>query len=480
MAASILVSAAGPPYPHLFVPGTAAALIAIAFAFRPAEGIGAFLLVSLLAITVETIFDSDLRYLDELGLLFLFFVGAVRHGIPNRRLHLGSAEWGILVVAASGVVSSLLEAVPTGTWFVGLLLLLKGAMFFYLVAWLRLSRSDVERVGVVVAAVAFVILGLGYFELLDPPAFQRALGLPMYEEVRGGVRVIKSIFTHPSLFGWFTVFASLLLYARFLVVRTWWLLPLALALNVGTLLSGRRTPIIGLVVAFGVGLIWQWRHSGGKLMVRTWIPITAVVLLVFIAFSPLWSQIYRETVRDYGNSSAAIGEILDGSPDPEIISSVAQRTALYVASVAIARDHLPFGGGLGRFGSHMSRVEYSPLYERYGLTRIYGLSPASPMALTDTFWPSVLGEAGVIGFAGFATFIAAIFVRLWRASGQAVSPAWRGLALAAILVFVDRFIGSMTAMTYVAAPIAYFTFGTIGAALAVASTEFADRGQAHA
>ncbi|MDQ4035135.1 MAG: O-antigen ligase family protein [Chloroflexota bacterium] len=472
IAVSIGTSATDLPYLSIVTPGAAALLIAIAFAKWPAEGIGSFLLFSLLAISVEVVSGADLRYFDEIGLLLLLFVGVVRHRVPGGRLHLGVAEIAMCVVVGSGVLSSLVEAVPLDIWLLGLLLLLKGVAFYYLVSWLRLTMADVERVAIVVVGVALVILILGFLEFRDPAAFQRAFGLPPYDEVRGGIRVIKSIFTHPSLFGWFTAFASLILYARFLVTRIWWLLPLALLLDVGTLLSGRRTPIVGLVVALAVGLIWQWRHSrGARMVLRSWVPLTAAAVVLVVVFMPLWSGIVRETLRDYGNSRGAIAEILEENPDPEVVSAVAQRTALYVASVAIARDEFPLGGGLGRFGSFMSRIHYSPLYEAYGLTGIYGLSPASRMALNDTFWPSVLGETGIIGLIAFGTFIGTLFHRLWRASGLEDSPAWRAFVLAAILVFVDRFVGSLTAMTYVAAPIAYFTFATVGAVLAVAATK---------
>lgn len=469
IAVSVLASAAG--LPDVLVPASAAVVVAIAFVLRPADGLGAFLLFSLLAITTEAVFDVDLRYFDEIALVLLVALAILLRRVPNGRLRLGVPEVAILVLAGSGIISSLLGAVPADIWVLGFLLLFKGVVFFYLVAWMRLTLVEIERVGLVLVVVALVILGLGFAELLDPTAFHRTLGLPLYDETRGGIRVIKSVFTHPSLFGWFTAFASLILYGRFVVTRTVWVLPLALLLNVGTMLSGRRTPLLGVLIALSVGLIWHWRQSPGtRLVWRTWIPVAAAVTVLAIAFLPVWTGMISETLRDYGNSQAAVTEILKEDPDPEVVASVAQRTALYVASVAVARDHLPFGGGLGRFGSYMSRVHYSPLYEDYGLTQIYGLSRASRMALTDTFWPSVLGETGVIGLVAFGTFLAAILTRLWRVSRQVGTVGWQVLAVIALLIFVDRFIGSLTAMTYVAAPIAYFTFGTVGAALAVAST----------
>ena len=64
-------------------------------------------------------------------------------------------------------------------------------------------------------AATCVIAALGLIEWsLDPVAFQRALGLPPFEGVRGEVNVVKSIFLHPAQFGWLTTFGALILYAN--------------------------------------------------------------------------------------------------------------------------------------------------------------------------------------------------------------------------------------------------------------------------
>jgi hypothetical protein len=145
--------------------------------------------------------------------------------------------------------------------------------------------------------------------------------------------------------------------------------------------------------------------------------------------------------------------------------------ALYVGSIAIARDFFPLGAGLGRFGSYMSEVNYSPLYDRYGLVRVYGLGPQNPLAITDTFWPMVLGELGPIGLAGMAAFLGLLLHRLWTVTSRTSSQALRALALGSLFVFVEGLVGSLTAATYVAPPIAYFIFAAAGAVWAVARSE---------
>ena len=76
-------------------------------------------------------------------------------------MHLRVAEAGFTVVAAAGIVSSLLHGVPAGTWVPGLFLLLKGVAFFYLVCMLPIGRDDVVHAGSVVLAASAMLLLVG-------------------------------------------------------------------------------------------------------------------------------------------------------------------------------------------------------------------------------------------------------------------------------------------------------------------------------
>lgn len=66
-------------------------------------------------------------------------------------------------------------------------------------------------------------------------------------------------------------------------------------------------------------------------------------------------------------------------------------------------DYFPFGSGLGSFGTAAAAKEYSPLYYKYHLDKIWGLSPDSPMFLADCFYPT-LAEFGVVGIFLFCVF----------------------------------------------------------------------------
>jgi hypothetical protein len=458
--------------PGPLVPLAAVVVIAVLFWFRPVEGLLAFGLFTLLADTIEHWLQVDVLLFDELGLLSLVAVAVGAGHMVRQRLRVGWLELSVLALAVAGVLSSLLNGVPLQTWTAGLFLLLKGIAFFGLVRLLPLRVADVERLGVSVLVVAAAIAALGFIEWLDPAAFQAALGLPLYEQSRGEVPIIKSIFLHPAQFGWLTAYGSLLCYARFVTHRSWWAIPAGLVLNLGTFVSGRRTPLLGVVASVGVGLAW-WTSRAGlrRALLRVWLPAAGLAALLAIVAAPAVERLADVTVAEYGPSLDLAGEIFAEDPRSELIANIHPRAGLYAASMAIARDELPFGGGLGQFGSHLSRADYSPLYERYGLDQVRLLRPEDPQAATDAFWSMVLGETGVMGAAAAMVVFGGMAVLLWRAASDAGTARLRTITLAALLVVVEGLIRSATSSVYVAPPIGYIILGTAGAALAVAASE---------
>jgi hypothetical protein len=82
------------------------------------------------------------------------------------------------------------------------------------------------------------------------------------------------------------------------------------------------------------------------------------------------------------------------------------RPILYLTSFEILQDYFPFGSGFGSFATHASRVVYSPIYEAYGLSSVWGLSEELPDFIADTHFPS-LAQFGIVGVI--------LFLLFWRA-----------------------------------------------------------------
>ena len=89
------------------------------------------------------------------------------------------------------------------------------------------------------------------------------------------------------------------------------------------------------------------------------------------------------------------------------------RPATYETGMTIMfRDYIPFGSGLGSFGTAAAAKEYSPLYYKYQLDNVWGLNPENPMFLADAFYPT-LAEFGLVGLFFFLWFWKR---RLWEAN----------------------------------------------------------------
>ena len=88
--------------------------------------------------------------------------------------------------------------------------------------------------------------------------------------------------------------------------------------------------------------------------------------------------------------------------DSEVREYRIARTESYLTSMQIIKDYFPLGSGLGTFSTNAAAVYYSPLYYKYNMSDIWGLSPDNPMFMADTFYP-VLAEYGIVG----------VFLFLW-------------------------------------------------------------------
>jgi hypothetical protein len=453
-----------------------AVIVAGAFGWRLADGLLAFGVAILLADTVEHWTTLDLRYVDEIAIPLLIVVGLLAHRarlVPPRP-GVREAALGVLVIA--GIVSSLAAEVPASIWIPGLGLLLKGFAFFYLVLVLPLRLEELRRIAGAFFVIGLAIIGIGLLQFVDPDLARSVFGLPPFDQQRGSIQVVHSLFTHPALYGWLAVFLSLFLFARFTVLREWWALALSLALGAASLLSGRRAPIIGAVAGLAVGVAHQ--ITAGRPPVRVWASVAASVVVLAVLSATVWGDFWRTTTYEYLDPPEVMAEVFADQPDSKVIQTIQPRVALYLGSLAIAADGLPLGAGIGRFASHMSREAYSPLYERYGLHEIGGLSPADPSAVTDTFWPMILGETGIVGLGAAAVFFVSLFIGLWRAARRVMEPARQAFVLGALLVFAEALVRSLASPLFVAPPIAFIAFGVAGMALAVGHDDASTLGAA--
>lgn len=93
--------------------------------------------------------------------------------------------------------------------------------------------------------------------------------------------------------------------------------------------------------------------------------------------------------------------LLQNTDDSEMYA----RPALYYVAGFILIDYFPLGCGFGSYATYVSGEtgSYSPVYYKYYLNHVYGLTPDDAAFASDTFYPS-LAQFGFIGIFLFIYF----------------------------------------------------------------------------
>ncbi|MCC8076495.1 MAG: hypothetical protein LIO95_11270 [Clostridiales bacterium] len=90
------------------------------------------------------------------------------------------------------------------------------------------------------------------------------------------------------------------------------------------------------------------------------------------------------------------------------------RSALSSTALQIVRDYFPLGTGFATFGSAFSAEPYSRVYELYHINHVWGISEAYHSFISDSFWPYLMGETGILGTVFYCAALVAIFWQLSR------------------------------------------------------------------
>ena len=90
------------------------------------------------------------------------------------------------------------------------------------------------------------------------------------------------------------------------------------------------------------------------------------------------------------------------------------RMALYFFSIKVFIDYLPFGSGFATYATFASGSYYSPIYTKYGMENMYGLTKSSPEFIADTYYPA-LAQFGIVGVILFFWFWIHLAVRAIKA-----------------------------------------------------------------
>jgi len=453
---------------RFLVPGSVALLLAAAYLWWPVEALLGLALFVAFYDSIE-VHIRNAKQADELAIALLVPIAFLRAWRQWRLWTWWPREAGLALFFLAAIASSLVVAVPVGIALPGLILVSKAILFFYAVLWTPFPAWAIRGALRVGLAIGLAVMALGLIEFINPSAFQSFFGLPEYARTRGEGAVVKSLFAHPALFGFFTTTVALFAYAQYHVTRRWRWLAVALFMSLGPFLSARRRAILALLGSLFTGFLESLRRvRDRRTIARTWLPVLGGLVLIGAIFFSGLANLYAATVVNYAERLPS-GEVgVDGGPIIGSGENPQARLALYYGSAWVAIDHLPFGGGLGRYGTWTSRENYSPLYHEYGLDTVSGLKARRPSAVTDTFWPAILGESGIVGLIGYMVFLATLGITLWREAGRDDGPLLRLLRFGAGMIFAQAIIESLASAMFHSPPRVYLFYLVVGAVAAVA------------
>ncbi|MDR2473244.1 MAG: O-antigen ligase domain-containing protein [Tannerella sp.] len=100
--------------------------------------------------------------------------------------------------------------------------------------------------------------------------------------------------------------------------------------------------------------------------------------------------------------------VTGGFGDGRKASDLYARMALFFFSTKILSDYIPFGSGFGSYATFASQQYYSPIYAKYGMDKMHGLSKDFNSFIVDTYYPALaqFGYVGVALFFGFFIYLA--------------------------------------------------------------------------
>lgn len=343
-----------------------------------------FALIAFNALFFESFFQNNVSSafsaIDEICVVGLLFV-VIKEKLGSRDAVVSVRTGGIVLATCLfllvGIVGTLIAQIQLDVYPVIIDFFTSGKGLLCLAAALYLAQAETGTRDVLARIIVaeckiltVILLSAAFVNLAVDVGFGGEGG------TRYGLRPFAFIFYHPTIVVYLvTGLAAILIASEGDSYK--WMLCLGAVLALTLRSKGFGEAAIICFIAF---VLWA---QGRKAKLRWWHVLIAVFALLAVG----WSQL------DYYYFSNE--------------SSEQARTILTRTSFELANEYLPIGAGFGTYGSAVTAGAeyYSPLYLKYGFNSIWGLSLMQSGYITDSFWPTVVGQFGYLGLALMAIAI---------------------------------------------------------------------------
>lgn len=150
------------------------------------------------------------------------------------------------------------------------------------------------------------------------------------------------------------------------------------------LLTFRSKPVV-IIIFLAICVFFRKGRNGRKLS-------TPIIICCLIFFSFMTIYFTRSQVNAY------VG-----------YADTSARGAYYIKGFEIATNHFPLGSGFCTFASSLAHKYYSPLYYKYGISTIWGLTEEDGSYASDAYWPYIYAQYGILGLILYLLMICYIF-----------------------------------------------------------------------
>ena len=402
------------------------------------------LVMTLISQTLATATGASvLGNVDEAAVMVAVIVFPIRRIVVHGSVRCLAAYWFFAAFFALGAVSSVVNAVPLSVWGLGAFLILKGPLLALGVMQLDWTRRDVRRIVRVSTGILVVILISAAVNAVVPQAWNSVVGRQPVS-YRLGIPSLTGVFDHPvglgSTMG--MAFLAVLAYHR-IVARSLGTYTLMVATGLAGLLTFRRKSVASTALVAVAGRLWMPGHKARAAV--------TIAILVPAALIVGWEPLTQVVATSYHEYFDNVG--------------VTARTLMTIDSGKLALASFPLGVGFGRYGSAVAFSVYSPLYVELGYQRIYGMGEGKHGGfLTDTFWPSVLAETGVLGMVCYVTALILLLRPAWRLMRSHAHPHVRWVGMVAVSWMAQMFIESLAAPVFTGPPMFGPVFMVVGIA----------------
>lgn len=394
---------------------------------------------------VELVGFSTINYLDEIFILSFFIMTLVKNQLKIKK-DAGRLFVRIGIYFLCGITFCLVFSDYSSTN-----LLMSGFLsikFFLVVfsAWLYpFKERTIREFMLCIKRIGWLSFFAGAINFVIPSLWTSIIPYT-WIDYRLGMPSAMGLFTHPGQFGWFMLFVGLFHYVTYKRDNNVKALIHFVEFALMAVLSFKAKVIVGVIVVILVELfiIEKRRINLEKIVV----PFAGI-----LGIGIIFGRYIVENIQKY------------------IFGTTVEISARYVLlnrSLQILKDYFPFGVGFGKFGSWYARINYSEYYYLYDCTNVYGLHPSDPKFATDTFWPSVMGETGLVGLLLFIESLIYILRKQFDIlRSKSIDNDNRSFVLLGILVMVQALVESMAEPIFSSSPQNIFIALIVGAGLSV-------------